>query len=206
MKICFARHGESQANTMREMSARGLKHPLTRGGRSQAVELAQRLRDYSIARIYSSPVLRAIETSVIVANTLGVEYDIAEALREYDVGILEGRADEEAWHIWKALFDDWTVHRRWKRRIDGGEDFYDVRNRFVPFIDCLVQQHEPPDENVLCVAHGGLYWMMLPIVLKNVDTAFIARRQGFDYTALVVSEWRPEGLICVEWNGISTCE
>ena len=146
---------------------------------------------------------RAIETSVIVANTLGVEYEIAEALREYDVGVLEGRADEEAWGIWKALFDDWTEFRRYSRRIDGGESFYDVQNRFVPFVDGLVREHSRADENVLCVAHGGLYWMMLPLVLQNVDTAFIARQNGFGYTALVVAEWRREGLICVEWNGIN---
>jgi len=106
MKILFARHGESQANTLREMSARGLKHPLTQTGRIQASGLAHRLQHLSITRIYSSPVLRAIETTVIVASKLGVEYEISEALCEYDVGILEGRADAEAWQMWKELFDD----------------------------------------------------------------------------------------------------
>ena len=44
----------------------------------------------------SSPVLRAIEASVIVANRLDVEYEFVDALREFDCGILEGRIDEAA--------------------------------------------------------------------------------------------------------------
>lgn len=201
MRIYFARHGQSQANTLHEMSTRGLKHPLTQAGRAQAADLARRLAGRSIAQIYASPVLRAIETTVIVASQLGVDYEVAEALREYDVGNLEGRADEEAWRIWKELFDDWAIHRRWDRRIEGGETFHEVRDRFVPFVDDLIRKYGHTDTNLLCVAHGGLYWMMLPMVLKNVDTAFIDEHQGFDYTALVVAELRPEGLICFEWNG-----
>ncbi|MBK9714764.1 MAG: histidine phosphatase family protein [Kouleothrix sp.] len=201
MRIYFARHGQSQANTLREMSTRGLKHPLTQTGRAQAADLVRRLEGRSISQIYSSPVLRAIETTVIVANQLGVDYEVAEALREYDVGNLEGRADEQAWQIWQELFDDWAIHRRWDRRIEGGETFHEVQNRFVPFVDDLIQKHGHADANLLCVAHGGLYWMMLPVVLKNVDTAFIDEHRGFDYTALVVAELRPEGLLCVEWNG-----
>jgi broad specificity phosphatase PhoE len=202
MRIYFARHGESQANILREMSARGLKHPLTHAGRQQASNLAHRLRGQSITRIYSSPVLRAIETTVIVATALGIEYEVADALREYDVGILEGRADEAAWKVWKEVFDAWTVHRRWEGRIEGGETFQAVQNRFVPFINNLVQKYAHTDANLLCVAHGGLYWIALPSVLKNVDTAFIAKHNGFDYTALVVADLSSDGLCCVEWNGV----
>lgn len=202
LKIYFSRHGESQANVLHEISNRGLKHPLTLAGRQQALDLAHRLEGRAISHIYSSPVLRAIETTVIVAHQLGIEYEVVEALREYDVGDLEGRADEEAWQIWRELFDDWTQHRRWARCIDGGETFFDVQNRFVPFIDQLIQKHGDTDANLLCVAHGGLYWMTLPSVLTNVDTAFIAAHGGFDYTSLVVAELGPDGLRCVEWNGV----
>lgn len=202
MRIFFARHGESQANVLHEMSCRGLKHPLTAAGRQHAADLARRLAGRSITTIYSSPVLRAIETTVIVANQLGIDYEVVEALREYDVGVLEGRADDEAWRLWRELFDDWTQHQRWTRSIDGGETFYDVQNRFVPLVDQLIEKHGDTDTNLLCVAHGGLYWMALPLVLANVDTAFIAAHGGFDYASLVVAELGADGLRCVEWNGV----
>ena len=200
MRIYFTRHGESQANLLHEISNRGLRHGLTRKGREQAEALALRLQGIPITHIYSSPVLRAIETSVILANRLAVEYEITEALREYDCGILEGRSDEGAWQGWQELFDAWVVRREWERRLEGGESFHDIRERFEPFIDGLVKRYGGTETDVACVAHGGVYWMMLPVVLKNVNTELIAR-YGFEYTACIVAEWRSTDLFCVEWNG-----
>jgi broad specificity phosphatase PhoE len=201
MRIHFTRHGESQANVLRQISNRGLTHPLTPTGREQAVALADWLQARAITRIYSSPMLRAIETSVIVANRLGVEYEVTDALREYDCGIAEGRADETGWQMWRELFDDWSEHRRWERRIEGGESFHDIRDRFVPFVENLVAQYGATDANLLCVAHGGVYWMMLPLVLVNVDNTLMAQR-GFGHGMRVVAELGRDGLRCVEWDGV----
>lgn len=201
MKIYFTRHGESQANLLREFSNRGLRHGLTRQGRQQAAALAERLRGLPIARIYSSPVLRAIETSVIVANLLDLDYEVTEALREYDVGVLEGRSDPASWQAWKEVFDAVMIEKRYDARIEGGESFNDIRARFLPFIQGLVRQYGKTDQGVVCVSHGGLYWMMLPLALQNVDLELISR-QGLDYCACVVAELRAEGLVCMEWNGM----
>ena len=200
MRIYFARHGESQANILHEISNRGLRHGLTVAGREQAAALAQRLQHRPIGRIYSSPLLRAIETSVLVANRLGVDYEITDALREYDCGILEGRSGEEAWQEWQELYDAWVVHRRWRQRIEGGESFHDVRARFEPFIEELVKRYAGTEMEMVCISHGGLYRMMLPMALKNVNAELFSR-YGFDYTACIVAEWHPRGLFCVEWNG-----
>ena len=200
MRIHFTRHGESQANLLHETSNRGLRHGLTLKGREQAAALAQRLAAHPITHIYTSPILRAIETAVIVANRLGVEYTVAGALREYDCGVLEGRADEAAWEGWGNLFEAWVVHKRWEDRIEGGESFYDIQARFEPFIAGLLQTYAATDAEIVCVGHGGLYWMMLPVVLKNVTTELIAQHK-FEYAGCIVAEARPEGLVCVEWNG-----
>jgi probable phosphoglycerate mutase len=110
MRICFTRHGESQANLLHEVSNRGLRHGLTRKGREQAVTLAHQLQGLPIAHIYSSLLLRAIETSVILAHQLDADFEVVEALREYDCGILEGRSDETGWQMWQALWDAWVKH------------------------------------------------------------------------------------------------
>jgi broad specificity phosphatase PhoE len=202
MKIFFARHGESQANLLHEISNRGLKHPLTRTGREQALLLAKRLQDQSILRIYSSPVLRAIETTVIVANHLCIEYEVTEALREYDLGELERKSDEKTWEQWQEIFDAWTKYHHLGRRASGGEDFYAVQRRFVPFINSLIQQYQDMDANLLCIGHGALYWVMLPLVLKNIDRQFILEHPSFGHVTTVITELRPEGLVCLEWNGV----
>ena len=200
MRIYFTRHGESQANVLHEISNRGLQHGLTSKGRQQVATLAQRLEGHPIERVYSSPLLRAIETSVILADRLDLDYEVVDALREYDCGIAEGRSDAEAWQLWQAVFDAWTLDRRWEQRIEGGESFYDIRQRFVPFIDRLVGRYGITEAGILCVSHGGVYWVMLPLVLKNVDHELVARH-GLDYTSCIVAEWRSDGLYCLEWNG-----
>ena len=205
MKITFTRHGESHANILRQISNRGLVHPLTHTGREQAAALADKLRDRAITRIYSSPLLRAIETSVIVAERLRIEYEVTDALREFDCGSAEGRADAEAWGLWQSAVDTWLRGRRWEWRIPGGESFNDLRDRFVPFVERLVAQHRDTDANLLCVSHGGLLWMMLPLVLTNVDHDLIAGR-GLANTTCLVAEVRPDGLRCIEWDGITIKE
>lgn len=200
MRIYFARHGESQANLLHVISNRELQYGLTCQGRQQALALVRRLQDLPIAHIYSSPLQRALETSAILADRLGLGYKVVDALREYDCGVLEGRSDELSWQRWHELFNAWVVHKRWEQRIEGGESFYDIRDRFVPFIESLVSRYGSSDVDSVCVSHGGVYWMMLPLVLNNVDTELIARH-GFDYTSCIVAECRPAGLYCVDWNG-----
>ena len=201
MKIALTRHGESQANILRQISNRGLVHLLTHTGREQAAAPADKLQDRAITRIYTSPLLRAIETSVIVASQLGAAYEVTDAPREFDCGIAEGRADEAAWQMWHEVFDAWTLHRRWEQRIEDGESFYDVRDRFVPFIEELVAQYGDTDANLLCVAHGGVLWTMLPLVLSNVNNDMMSKYR-FDHTTCIVAELGLNGLRCVEWGGV----
>ena len=203
MRIHFVRHGESHANLRHEIANRGLQHPLTRQGRAQAQALAAALRDHPIERVYSSPLLRAIETSVVVAHALDVPLEVTHALREYDLGHLEGRSDEAAWREWKRVFEAWTRLGDHDQQAEGGERFADVRGRFVPFVEGLVARHGTSAEEVVCVAHGGLYWTMLPLVLVDVNAEGIAARGGFGHAAHVVAEARPEGLVVVAWEAIT---
>jgi broad specificity phosphatase PhoE len=200
MKIIFTRHGESYANVMHEISDAGLKHPLTHTGRQQANELAERLGAYGITRIITSPILRAIETTVIVANRLNLDYVVNEALREIQRGCLEGRSDEAAWKMMLDVSQAW-IEQDWDRRTEGGENFHDVRGRFVPFVGDLVQQFGESDEVILCVAHGGLYRMMMPVILKDIDDAVISRH-GLDHGVIIEAQPTSAGLICLSWNGV----
>ena len=207
MRIYFCRHGESQANLIHAVSNRGLRHGLTQAGRQQAAALADRLARLQdegrpLTRIYASPVLRALETSILLANHLHLEYEVTDALREYDCGEIEGRSDEAAWQQWRELFDAWVIHRQWERRIPGGENFHDLQARFVPFIDGLVQQFGGTETGLVCVSHGGIYWMMLPLVLANVNHALI-QQYDFDYTTCITAELTPNGLVCLDWNGVT---
>ncbi len=198
MKLYFVRHGESEANLLHEFSNRGLKHSLTARGKQQAITLAQKLGGISVAKLFSSPLLRAVQTAGILSAKLGVPYEITDALREYDCGILEGKSDTASWEIYDAVFDDWIQYGHWEKRIEQGESFLDIKDRFVPFVERIVEEYEHSLENIVLVGHGGIYCCMLPLILTNVDFDF-AIAHPIGNTEYVVAEMSIEGLVCVTW-------
>ena len=198
MKLYFSRHGQSEANVLREFSNADHKHPLTALGVQQAQALAAALAGKGIARIYSSPVLRAVQTAGIVATALGLPVTYTEALREWSVGVLEGTRDPAGWELYDEVQAAWFYDRQLERKIPGGESFLEIQARFTPFIEALLAQ--PPDGDILLVGHGGLYRAMLPVIFSNVSFEF-ALNHAFPNTAYALAETRPPGLVCLEWCG-----
>ena len=203
MRLYFVRHGESEANLLQEFSNRGVKHPLTAMGREQALALAQTLNGIAVTRIFASPILRAVQTAEIVAGELGLSYEVTDALREYDVGILEVRSDAASWQRYWEINDAWLVRHEWDARIEQGESFLDIRRRFVPFIDQLVHDGATNRvSNIVLVGHGGTYRCMLPLVLANIGFPFVLER-GMGHTDVVVAELTADGLTCLTWGELS---
>ncbi|MEN9934446.1 MAG: hypothetical protein RLZZ387_1025 [Chloroflexota bacterium] len=200
MQLYFVRHGESEASVTREFSCRGFRHPLTSTGVAQAKALAAKLAARTVSRIYSSPLLRAVQTAEILSQTLGPRVEVAPALREWDVGLWEGTTDERGWEMHRQIQEDWFVHGNLERRIPGGESFLDIRERFVPFIGGVVGEARSTDEAAVLVGHGGLFMAMLPVILANIDHA-CTMRHPLANTAYVVAENRSDGLWCLEWCG-----
>ena len=201
MRLYFVRHGESTANLKREFSNSGWKHPLTAKGVEQAHAAARGLSGLHIEQVYSSPLMRAVQTAQILAEGLDAPLHIAEELREWSVGIYEGTADPVGWELHRAVQDDWFIHQNLYARMPGGESFREIRDRFMPFIEKLVGSGGSSDRSVVLVGHGGLYLAMLPAVFKNVDVTF-ARQHGFPPAAYAVGETRSDGLYCTSWCGV----
>lgn len=203
MKLYFVRHGESEANLLHEFSNRGVKHPLTAAGREQARQLASRLKDIEVTHIFASPILRAVQTAEIVADELGLSYQVVDALREYDVGILEGRSDAASWQRYYEINDAWLVRHEWDARIEQGESFLDIRQRFVPFIEQIIRGEGPlAKSSIVLVGHGGTYRCMLPLVLGNIDFPFVLTH-GMGHADMVVAELTVNGLTCLAWGELS---
>jgi len=201
MKIYFVRHGESVANLLREFSNSGVKHPLTEKGVEQARELAQTLTGIPFEIIYSSPVLRAMQTAQILAEKLSAPVEVTEALREWSVGIYEGTTDLKGWELHHRVQTDWFFNDKPKSKMPGGENLNEIQERFVPFIEGLIARYRDTDRNILCVAHGGLCLAMLPVIFKNVDHASVADL-GIPHTTPAVAEVRSDGLYCTSWFDI----
>lgn len=199
MKLYFVRHGESEANTLRVISNRENPFGLTALGKEQAVILADRLKDVPVTAIFSSPILRARETAEILSEAIHLPYQIKESLREYDCGILEEKSDEESWKLHSEIAEDWTLNHNHLRKPEGGENFLDIKKRFVPFIQSFTNNGSHKESHILLVSHGGLLQLMLPEILTNIDHIFV-KSNGIHHTQCIVAEQRPAGLICLQWG------
>ena len=175
MQLIFARHGESQANVEKVISNRDLPHYLTARGRKQAAAMGGRLADMGIQEIYSSPIPRAQETARIVAERLGLSVQTADALKEVDCGILEGRGDQAAWQAYDEMLRQWDELHDHDYRIEGGESLNQVKRRFEPFIKALTQKSPPQGSGILLISHGNTLQHMLPVVLSNLGLDYLER-------------------------------
>ena len=198
MRLCFVRHGESEANTQHVISNRESTFKLTERGRGQVQALAEKLKNVSFTEIFSSPVLRASETAEILSQALHRPFHETKALREYDCGILEEKSDEESWKLHREYYEDWTLRHNYSSKPEGGECFMDIQERFLPFIVSLKRDS---DAHILLIGHGGLFQLMLPRVLTNIDNDFVSLH-GIGHTECVIAELSTEGLVCVQWGNI----
>ena len=198
MKLYFVRHGESEANVQHVISNRESSFRLTDRGRKQALTLADSLRDIPFTAIFSSPILRARETAEILSQALHLPYQVTEALREYDCGILEEKSDEESWGLHLHYYEDWTLHHNYLNKPEGGECFEDIQSRFLPFIESLKRGGEG---HILLIGHGGLFQLMLPLILMNIDNDFV-RSRGMGHTECVIAELHSDKFVCRQWGDV----
>ena len=123
-RIFLARHGQSEFNAEGRISGQ-LDPPLTAKGRKQAQLLARALDDERISSIYTSDLVRARETAAPTALAHGLPIRLSAALREIDLGVLQGRfrdeRDPEAERLWRARASDPGTYRP-----PGGESFADL--------------------------------------------------------------------------------
>jgi len=154
-ELWFIRHGETAWN--RERRLQGWQDiGLNTAGMAQARQLAARLADAArhvpFVALYSSPLVRALDTARAAADRLGLPLEIEADLRERCFGVLEGLSYENMAEI--------APHAAavWKRRdpdeaLAGGEALGQFQARIVAAAETLARRH--PGARVLAVTHGG---------------------------------------------------
>lgn len=121
-------------------------------GQAQAHQLVERLRERTIAAIYSSPVERAQQTAAPLAKARGLPVAIDEAFSEIDFGEWTGRtfaqldADADRWRTW--------CERKSLAAAPGGEAFTAVQRRVLDGLERLRRRH--PADAVVVFSHGDI--------------------------------------------------
>lgn len=156
-KLGFIRHGSTAWN--KERRAQGSSNiPLDQDGIRDAESLADRIKGEEWDVIYSSDLVRAMQTAEIVARNLQVEEVFLDSrLQEVNGGQIEGTTESERIEKWG---EDW-------RDLDLGiEPREMVIKRALSFIEEVTEKHK--DQNVLVVSHGSYIRHVLRELVKDL--------------------------------------
>jgi probable phosphoglycerate mutase len=195
--LYLLRHGQSPVNVSRTFSYRSVDPGLTERGVEQAQAVARYFVDKPIARVFSGPLQRAQRTAEYVASATGAPLEIVEALRELNVGDLEGRSDRAGWDVHDAVLRGWRAGD-WDAGFPGGENFHQVRARITGFLDWIATDF--PDQDLIAVGHGGIFCSVLPLVceIPKGDGEWLT----LGNTAVSIFR-RGDTLSCEQWNGLA---
>ena len=158
--ICYlVRHGKDDGTVRGGWS----QQPLTNEGKAQADELASFVQgsDLAIKHIYSSDLLRAMQTAQSVADKLHLPIVPMPEFREVNNGDLAGIKNELANKMYPGLY--WNT-LDWEQRYPGGESPKEFYERISTAWDAFQKMALNRNENVLLVTHGGVINVILSIV------------------------------------------
>jgi broad specificity phosphatase PhoE len=160
--------------------------PINHAGERQARELASLLAGTKIAQIYSSPVLRALQTAQILSGSLQAGVVQAPGLSEIGMGDWMNR-------FWRDLSDD-PAKRDWysrphEARPAGGETLRDVQRRAVSAVEEVLAT--AGSDHSLLVSHADVIRTILAHYLQ-MDLLQL-RNMKIDHASATALEITPQG-------------
>ncbi len=200
MRLYFIRHGENPANIDHIMSYKIVDFPLTPLGLQQANALAEWLSERQIAKVYSSPLLRALQTAQAIERRMALaSVTVLEDLRELNVGVLDGSAELSDWEIHDDIIQRWNAGES-ALAFEQGEDHFSVQRRLRQAVKQIVSENATlgEREGVAVVAHGGVLVYGLPYICDNLS--LVQARQGLKNTAVTVVETDGRRFSCLQWG------
>lgn len=138
-RILLIRHGQSRGNAEGRFGGHTAT-PLSQRGRRQAEAAARALASEKITAIYSSDLLRAVETAEPLARLTGLEIKRTTAFRERSVGVMEGLTFQEAAEQHPEQYAA-LIRRDFEHIILGGESYRQMLDRAAEKLDHAIEQH-----------------------------------------------------------------
>jgi probable phosphoglycerate mutase len=187
----MARHGETEANARHVLDTRPPGAPLNERGHAQAAALGERLAGAPVTAVHASVATRAQQTAAPVAAAHGLDVQVVEGVHEVFCGEYEGRSGREALERFLAVYEAWWAGDL-DARLPGGESAHDVRDRFLPALDRVL---DGASGDVVLVSHGAAIRLAAAALLGDTaETAYVPN------TGLVVLRPDGAGWILEHWD------
>ncbi len=152
LELLLIRHGETDWN--RELRFQGqVDVPLNATGHEQALRLGMRLASEAVHRLYSSDLVRTVQTASPAGERLALPGMADRALREQAFGVIDGmsvpdiqRDHPDIWARWLDFDPDYAP--------PGGETQRQFHDRVMGAMARLAHAHG--GQRLVIVTHGGV--------------------------------------------------
>ena len=152
MRLYLVRHGETVWNF--ENRIQGASDvPLNDKGREQAQNLAIKLQKIQFFKIYSSPLVRALETAKILSTSQNRSISQMDNFAELDQGQLEGLKFQEIQEKFSDFSSEWRTVPG-EVRMPGGETLSELQDRAWKGIENLFEKFSHEKDPILIVSHN----------------------------------------------------
>lgn len=151
-RICFVRHGETDWNAQRRIQGH-TDVPLNATGREQALAMAFSAAHHRFHAIYSSDLLRAVETAQRLAQREALEVRCLPQLRERHYGLFQGLTAEQGAARYPQAYAHY-VARDLDYDFGSGESLRRFAERVADGIDWMVRHHS--GQTIAAVSHSGV--------------------------------------------------
>ena len=194
-KIYLVRHGETDLN--KDKRFRGHSDvPLNEDGVLQAAGAARMLKLAEITNIYTSPIIRSVQTATAIAVVTGARMETDDDFVDIDYGEWQGMTVAEAKRSDPGQVEAWRSDPG-SFTFPGGDSIADVTARLGPaFARLTGREHEGP---IAVVSHLAVLKLCFT-VLMDVSADYFWR-VGLDNGAVSLFTHRPgSGYTLESWN------
>lgn len=189
MRVLLIRHGRQNSPLC------NVNVPLAVEGRRQAELLGERLKREHVDAVWSSDLIRAVETADLINEFLQVPRVIRGALKEISFGDMEGLSDEVIAERY-GKFQKGRAEMEHDLAYPGGECANDVVNRVLPVMEELMTYDY---DTVAVVTHGGVIRSMTAYYL-GMDLAKVPLLGGRLENCGITEFWMEKGNPHVKLN------
>jgi len=184
--LYMIRHGEPHED-FKPLYYGQMDVPLSERGLRQTGAVAERLEGVPFEVVYSSDLQRAGLLADALADPRDLPVRRLEVFRERNLGMLQGMTLAQMGERHPVEYAEWNADRVY-HRIDGGENYEDLRDRVVPHVEHLIKSFA--GKRIALACHAGPIRVTLGHVLgMPLDQVF---NFTLDYGSINVVEFDPK--------------
>ncbi|MCE3199144.1 histidine phosphatase family protein [Paenibacillus sonchi] len=188
--IGLIRHGSTAWNKEGRIQGH-TDNPLDEEGLQQAAAIAERLSGEQWDYIYSSDLLRAVQTAEVISKRLGIPVaGRVPGIREMNGGLIEGTTEDERVQRWGS---------GWKSMDMGLESDESGRQRGSRAIEEIAARH--PGKRILIVSHGAILRSSLRKLVPGLDVGELLKNTSITHIVKDNSGWT-----CALYNCVAHME